>query len=145
MAVKFQVAIDCADPAGLASFWATALDYVVPEPPGDFETWLEFLAANGVPEDQMNSASALEDPDGAGPRLYFQQVPEARAGKNRLHLDVRVAPPELLGDERMAVLEAAADRLVTLGAARGERFEPSGIESGWIVMADPEGNEFCLS
>src|SRR5690606_37578832 len=98
----------------------------------------------GVPEDQRNSSSALEDPDGAGPRIFFQQVPEDKVAKNRLHLDVRAAPGQE-GQERMATLEAECDRLVALGARRLQRFEPEApVSLGFIVMADPEGNEFCL-
>jgi len=145
MAVGFQVAMDCADPRALADFWSAALHYHVPSPPGDFDTWPDFLAANGVPPEEMDDAFAIEDPDGVGPRVFFQRVPEPKAGKNRLHLDLRTAPPDLRGDDRMAALEAEADRLVALGAARLERFEPGGIESGWLVLADPEGNEFCVS
>ncbi len=145
MAIGFQVAMDCADPRTLAEFWVAALDYHVPPPPGDFETWEDFLTANGVPPREQDRAYAIEDPDGVGPRLFFQKVPEDKVGKNRLHLDLRMAPPDLRGDARMAALESAADRLVTLGAARLERFEPGGIDSGWLVMADPEGNEFCLT
>jgi hypothetical protein len=79
-----------------------------------------------------------------GPRLWFQKVPEDKVVKNRLHLDIRAAP-DLEGDERMAVLEADCERLVALGASRLQRVEPAPpMSSGFIVMADPEGNEFCL-
>ena len=102
------------------------------------------LAQVGVPADERNNASASLDPDGAGPRLFFQKVPEGKTAKNRLHLDVRAAPG-LQGDERMAALESECARLVALGASRLERFEPDApLSSGFIVMADPEGNEFCL-
>ena len=141
---QVQVTFDCADPAALAAFWSEALGYVVPGPPGGASTWEEFLAAQGVPEDQWNSASAAEDPTGAGPRLFFQRVPEGKVAKNRVHLDVRAAPG-LQGDERMAALEVECDRLVALGAARLQRFEPAPpMSAGHIVMTDPEGNEFCL-
>jgi predicted enzyme related to lactoylglutathione lyase len=63
--------------------------------------------------------------------------------KNRVHLDVRAAPG-LQGEERMSALEAEAARLVGLGGTRLERHEPGGVGVGHIVMADPEGNEFCL-
>jgi hypothetical protein len=64
--------------------------------------------------------------------------------KNRVHLDVRVAPG-LEGEERMAALEAECDRLVTLGATRVRRHDPAPpMSAGFIVMTDPEGNEFCL-
>ena len=89
-------------------------------------------------------ASASQDPHGVGPRLFFQQVPEGKTVKNRLHLDVRAAPG-LQGDERMAALEAECERLVGLGATRLERFEPAPpMSAGHIIMQDPEGNEFCL-
>jgi catechol 2,3-dioxygenase-like lactoylglutathione lyase family enzyme len=141
---QVQVTFDCADPAALAAFWAEALHYEVPGPPGDAATWEEFLAAVGVPEDQWNSASAAEDPTGAGPRLFFQRVPEGKSAKNRVHVDVRAAPG-LDGEERMAALEAECARLVALGATRVERHEPRPpMGAGHIVLQDPEGNEFCL-
>ena len=71
-------------------------------------------------------------------------MPEPKAAKNRVHLDVRAAPG-LRGDERMAALEPECERLVALGATRQQRFEPDGaMSAGHIVMTDPEGNEFCL-
>ena len=63
----------------------------------------------GVPEERRNDASAAQDPDGAGPRLFFQKVPEGKTAKNRVHLDVRSAPG-LQGEERMAALEAVGRR-----------------------------------
>ncbi|HKO83590.1 MAG TPA: VOC family protein, partial [Actinomycetota bacterium] len=64
--------------------------------------------------------------------------------KNRVHLDVRAAPG-LTGDDRMVALEAECERLVALGATRLQRFEPDPpMSNGFIVMQDPEGNEFCL-
>jgi len=83
------------------------------------------------------------DPDGHGPRLFFQRVPEGKSAKNRVHLDVRAAPG-LQGEERMAALAAESERLVRLGAGVVKRFEPDGMSAGFIVMQDPEGNEFCL-
>jgi Glyoxalase-like domain len=97
-----------------------------------------------VPEGKRNTKSAIEDPEGNGPRLFFQKVPEDKVAKNRVHLDVRVAPG-LQGDERMAALETECGRLVALGAKRLRRFEPEPpLSGGFIVMTDPEGNEFCL-
>ncbi len=149
---EFQVTFDALDPKALSIFWRDALRYVHPGPPGvevpegtdPLDAWDGFLAKVGVPEDQRNTRSALEDPDGEGPRIFFQQVPEDKVAKNRLHLDIRAAPG-LQGDERMAALEAECDRLVALGAKRVERFEPEQpLSLGFIVMNDPEGNEFCL-
>jgi catechol 2,3-dioxygenase-like lactoylglutathione lyase family enzyme len=143
MSREVQVTFDCGDPAALAEFWATVLGYVPQPPPPGFPTWDAALDAWGVPADQRNERSALVDPDAAGPRIFFQRVPEGKSAKNRVHLDVRAAPG-LEGDERMAALEAAAARLVPMGAAQVERFDPGPMDSGFIVMRDPEGNEFCL-
>jgi hypothetical protein len=140
-----QVTFDCADPGALAGFWREVLGYVEDPPPPGHASWEEALEAFGVPRDQWNSRSACSDPNGVGPRLFFQQVPEGKTAKNRVHLDVRTAS-DLRGEVRMAALEAEADRLVALGATRFARFEPDSSfgELGFIVMQDPEGNEFCL-
>jgi catechol 2,3-dioxygenase-like lactoylglutathione lyase family enzyme len=144
MAREIQITFDCADPARLAAFWADALGYRLQDPPGGFESWDEALEALGVPPERRNDASAVLDPDGAGPRLFFQRVPEGKRAKNRVHLDVRAAPG-LEGDERMSALEAEAVRLAALGATRLDRHEAAPpLEAGHLVMADPEGNEFCL-
>jgi len=144
MARDVQITFDCADPTGLAAFWAEALGYHLQDPPEGFESWEQALEAMGVPPESRNDASAVLDPDGSRPRLFFQRVPERKQVKNRVHLDVRAAPG-LEGDARMAALEAEAERLVSLGAARLQRYEPAPpLGAGHIVMADPEGNEFCL-
>lgn len=141
---QVQVTFDCLDPAALSRFWAEVLGYRLDDPPDGFATWEEALEAFGVPEHLRNSASAVHDPTGVGPRLFFQQVPEAKAAKNRVHLDVRAAPG-LESEARMAALEDECTRLVALGATRFERHEPDGaMSAGFIVMHDPEGNEFCL-
>jgi hypothetical protein len=144
MSRDVQFTFDCADPSRLAEFWAEALGYHVQGPPAGFETWAQALDAFGVPPERHNDASAVVDPEGAGPRVFFQRVPEGKQVKNRVHLDVRAAPG-LTGDDRMAALDAEAGRLVALGATRLGRFEPGPpMDAGHLVMADPEGNEFCL-
>ncbi|MFT4261814.1 MAG: VOC family protein [Nocardioides sp.] len=152
MSRTVQVTFDALDPRTLSTFWRDALGYVHPPPPGvelvegdePLAAWDAFLQATGVPVERRNAASALEDPEGRGPRIFFQQVPEEKAAKNRVHLDLRVAPG-LQGEERMAALEAECERLVSLGATRQRRFEPDPpMSMGFIVMLDPEGNEFCL-
>lgn len=144
MASDVQVTFDCANPAALAAFWAEALGYQEQDPPEGFASWDEALEAMGVPPQSRNDASAVVDPGGSGPRLFFQRVPERKRVKNRVHLDVRAAPG-LEGDERMAALEVAAVRLVSHGASRLSRHEPDPpLGAGHLVMADPEGNEFCL-
>ena len=144
MAAAVQITFDAADPAALAAFWAETLGYELDAPPEGFGDWEAFLTARNVPRELWNSASAIHDPDGKGPRLYFQRVPEPKRAKNRCHLDVRAAEG-LRGEQRMARLEAECERLVALGARRVRRFEPDDtLSSGHIVMSDPEGNEFCL-
>jgi hypothetical protein len=78
-----------------------------------------------------------------GPRLFFQQVPEGKIAKNRVHLDVRAAPG-LSGKEREEALGAECERVVALGATVYERLEADDFNQLCIVMNDPEGNEFCL-
>ena len=144
MSREFQVTFDSADPAALAAFWGEALGYQVQAPPPGFDSWDAALDAWGVPPDHRNDASAVVDPEGNGPRVFIQKVPEGKTAKNRVHLDVRAAPG-LEGDERMAALEAECERLVALGATRVSRTEPAPpMAMGTIVMTDPEGNEFCL-
>jgi hypothetical protein len=143
MSREVQITLDCADPAALAGFWAATLGYVVQPPPEGYATWEDALDAWGVPEEHRNDRSAVVDPQGAGPRLFFQRVPEGKVAKNRLHLDVRAAPG-LGGGDRMAALEEEATRLVARGAIRLLRVEPDRMDAGHIVMQDPEGNEFCL-
>ena len=143
MAVPIQVTFDCADPARLATFWASALGYKIQDPPEGYATWHEFLAAQGVPEEQWNSASAVVDPDGIGARIFFQRVPEPKASKNRVHLDVNVGGP--LGtplEQRRERVAREVERLVHEGATKLRAFDERGEH--WVVMQDPEGNEFCL-
>lgn len=144
MTKGIQITFDARDPGALAAFWAEVLGYELQPPPDGFDSWPAALAAFGVPEHLWNSRSALIDPEDAGPRVFIQQVPEGKTAKNRLHLDVRAAPG-LEGEERMAALEAECERLTALGGSRLYRVEPDPpMEHGFITMADPEGNEFCL-
>ncbi len=144
MTREMQVTFDCADPNALAGFWCAVLGYEYDAPPPGFDTWAAALEAFGVPPEMRNEASACHHPEGSGPRLFFQKVPEGKAAKNRVHLDVRAAPG-LEGDERMAALESECQRLVALGGVRQSRHEPAPpLSGGHIVMTDPEGNEFCL-
>jgi catechol 2,3-dioxygenase-like lactoylglutathione lyase family enzyme len=142
---EVQITFDCADPAAQAAFWAAALGYRVQPPPPGFDTWDAALDALGVPAENRNDRSAIVPPEGAsGPRVFFQRVPEGKTAKNRVHLDVRAAPG-LEGAERMQRLEEARDRLTALGAREIGRFEPGQeMSGGFLVMTDPEGNEFCL-
>lgn len=145
MTKEVQITFDCADPAGLAAFWAAVLGYQVQAPPEGFDSWDAALEAFGVPREEWNSRSAILPNEGTHPRIFFQRVPEGKTAKNRLHLDVRVVPG-ITGEERMKALETEASRVASLGAARAYRVEPDEVtmEAGFITMHDPEGNEFCL-
>lgn len=108
------VAVDCHRPDELAAFWREALGYP------DVESWDD---SQGVRYVELKAPNL--------PSLLFQPVPEAKPGKNRLHLDI--AP--LAGSQR-----AEIDRLVALGATVIDE----AARHPWVVMADPEGNEFCV-
>jgi hypothetical protein len=143
MATQIQVVMDCSDPARLSEFWAAALGYVLQPPPEGYASWDELLSEMGVPESERNSASAVVDPDGAGPRIYFQRVPEPKSAKNRVHLDLNVGggrdTPE---DEKRRRVDDRVRELVGAGAAIVRDAEERGER--WVVMQDPEGNEFCV-
>lgn len=142
MATPFQVTIDSADPEALSEFWAAALGYIVQPPPEGYADWEAFLRQHGM-ADRIGTASAVVDPDGVGPRIYFQKVPEPKAAKNRMHLDLNVSDARNSGvDEGRKRVGAEVERLVRLGATRVQEFDEAG--EYWIVMADPEGNEFCV-
>ena len=143
MGVSFQVTFDCINPDRVAQFWAKVLDYKIQDPPPGFASWPDFLKAQNIPEEQWDKASALIDPEGNGPRLFFQKVPEGKKIKNRVHLDVNVggsrATPE---PERRQRVNQKVEQLVGAGATKVREFNEMG--ESWIVMQDPEGNEFCL-
>ena len=107
------IVLDCADPDKLANFWAAALGYTHL---GTFENYA-MLVPDGQP----------------GPKLLLQQVPEPKAGKNRMHLDIETP-----------AIDDTAKRLEALGANRVEIAPRNELGHKWIVMADPEGNEFCV-
>ena len=112
---NLAIVIDAADPDALREFWAAAMGY---EP---------FGAAGPY-------RSATPPAGESGPKLVFQQVPEPQtATKNRLHIDI------IVGDE----IASEVDRLVELGASKVTELVEE-VGTSWIVMADPEGNEFCL-
>lgn len=138
---KFQVTFDCADPERVARFWCEVLGYVVPPPPEGFATWGEY--ERSLPPERQGAGFVAMDPTGVGPRMYFQRVPEGKVVKNRVHLDVRVGTG-LVGDERVAALEAECARLVALGAVRGQLLLADEYDESCLGMQDVEGNEFCL-
>jgi hypothetical protein len=77
MYTRIQVVFDATDPAKLAAFWAFALGYVPEPPPEGFASWEDFGRSIGMPEEQFGDQAAVIDPDGLGPRVFFQRVPES--------------------------------------------------------------------
>lgn len=149
MAKRFQVTIDCADPGRLTRFWATALGYQIEDPPGGFDSWTAYWRSIGVPEEELADAGdgsdSLVDPDGVGPRIWFQKVPEAKVVKNRVHLDVPASGGRGVALEtRRERVDAEVERLIDAGATRLRVLAQQGMDHYAIVMQDPEGNEFCV-
>lgn len=135
------MAIDCADPDRLATFWAAVLGYAAAAPPGGYASWRDFSQSAGGADE---SWSAVADPEGAGPRLLFHRVPEPKTSKNRVHLDVRVSGDgEVPAETRRRQVAAEVARLQALGGThlRTEQDE----HDYFAVMTDPEGNEFCIN
>lgn len=147
-ATRTQLVFDCADPHRLAAFWAEALHYEHEEI-GDFVQGL--IDAGHVPEDltclvdgkrRWKGMASLRHPDdpvdergaGAGRRILFQQVPEPKAAKNRVHLDLLVGPEHV---------DAEVERLQGLGATVLSVHDD--MQGRWVLMADPEGNELDVA
>jgi hypothetical protein len=148
MAIEWKLVVDCHDANALARFWAAALGYVVEDHAEFIEKLIGFgalteadytmvdgrkafaeLAAVRHPEDPVDAEKGL----GLGRRILFQAVPEAKQVKNRLHIDLHVGP-DARDDE--------VERLRSLGATALEEVKDRG--SHHVIMADPEGNEFCV-
>ena len=143
MAYEFQVTVDCADPHAMADWWAETLGWQVQ--PQD-EAFIQQMISAGHAADSdtkrhngalvWKQGAAICHPDGTqrAPRVLFQLVPEAKAVKNRLHLDVRIGTDDV-------------ERAVAGLTARGARALHKGQQGpySWVTLADPEGNEFCVS
>jgi len=120
-----SVVVDCRDPARLARFWAETLGWTVQTYNDDDLAW---LATRGLTPETDPSVGVVP-PQPRLPTLWFNRVPEPKVGKVRIHMDVNV--PDASG----------IDRLVGLGA---RLLEPNPGGERWTIMADPEGNEFCV-
>ncbi|MER5274911.1 VOC family protein [Streptomyces sp. NPDC002809] len=144
MATRWSLTIDCAHPAQLAEFWALALSYTRKPPPKGFGNWEEWFVHHDVPEEEWDDGAYLSDPEGEGPDLSFMKVPESKAGKNRLHLDVQAGGGrEVPWEVRWPRVLEALDRLTAAGATVLHEYEARG-RPDHVLVADPEGNEFCL-
>ena len=150
MALGWKLVIDTADAASLADFWAAALEYEVEDPTALVDQLLAaghltpeavrerggrktFRGLAGIrhPDDPFDENSGV----GRGRRLLFQDVPEGKSGKNRLHVDIHSEP---------GGLDELVERLEGLGATRVREVN-QGPAGHWWVMQDPEGNEFCAA
>jgi hypothetical protein len=143
MAYKFQVMVDCADPHTLADWWAETLGWQVE--PSD-EALIRRMISDGHAAESdtklhngvivWKEGAAICHPEGPqrAPRMLFQLIPEPKAAKNRMHMDVRIGSDDL---------EPAVASMV----ARGANFLHNGQQGRhtWVTLGDPEGNEFCLS
>ncbi|GHI90014.1 glyoxalase [Streptomyces xanthophaeus] len=148
--MTLQLTVDCADPPRLVAFWTEALGYVPEPPPGGHPTWRAYWQDMGVPpeelgEDAGETPESIVDPEGRGPRIWFQQVPEPKTGKNRLHLDLKVGGgrdvPIALRIERV---DATVARLTAAGATVQRVMDVPDMPYYAVVLQDPEGNEFCV-
>ena len=143
-----QLTIDCRDPARQVAFWQPLLGYRVPEPPPPHRTWRDWYLSLGIPAEEIegDGADRLVPPDGSGVAIWFQPVPEEKSGKNRLHLDLRVSPGRAVPrSERRAAIEIAVSDVRTRGGRLLRWTEDDAADHVAAVMADPEGNEFCLT
>jgi hypothetical protein len=146
VAVNFQLVIDCTDPDRLCRFWAAALRYELEPPPAGFATWDDYWRDVGVPEAELGAgADRIADP-GAGPRIWFQVVPERKTIKNRLHLDISASGGRSVPmPTRRQRVDAEARRLAGLGATMVRVLEEEGLDHYAVAMKDPEGNEFDIN
>lgn len=150
MALHWKLVVDSGDAPVLADFWAAALGYEVEDPSPLVARLLDAgqLTPNAVTEHggrkTFRGYAAIRHPDdpfdetsgvGAGRRLLFQDVPEGKSGKNRLHIDIHGEP---------GGLDQLVGRLEDLGATRVREVD-KGPAGHWWVMRDPEGNEFCAA
>jgi hypothetical protein len=147
MSVSYQLVIDCTSPEPLAHFWAEALHYVIAPPPSSFDSWDDFYRSIGVPEAELGfGPDSIEDPNGEGPRIWFQIVPEKKSIKNRIHIDVNASGGRGSSLQvRRDRVEAEAERLEALGASRLRTIVEEGLDHYAVAMADPEGNEFDIN
>lgn len=146
---RLQIVIDCANPSLLVEFWSTVLGYVVEPPPGGHPDWTSYWRSIGVPEDELDpdgdNADSIVDPEGHGPRIWFQIVPEVKELKNRVHLDHMVADRSRPLAERRVTIDAEVERIVAAGATVVRRgTSEAGVDHYGVTLLDPEGNEFCV-
>jgi hypothetical protein len=154
MPARFQLVIDCKDPEPLARFWAAALGYVLEPPPEGFATWDDWRRDIGLPDSELGiGADSIVDPRGAGPRIWFHALPEAKVIKNRLHFDIHASTdgPYISSvrniplEVRKQRVDAEARRLAELGATITGALSAGDLDHYAVGMKDPEDNEFDIN
>jgi catechol 2,3-dioxygenase-like lactoylglutathione lyase family enzyme len=144
----YQLTIDCHDAAKLVAFWQPLLGYEVPSPPEPFATWRDWYLSVGVPEDEIegDGTDRLVPVDGKGVAIWFQPVPETKSVKNRLHLDLRVSPGRSVSrEQRRREIEPVVAQVEATGGSLIRWTEAPEADHVYAVLADPEGNEFCVN
>jgi hypothetical protein len=147
VATQIQVTIDCADPGRLARFWADALGYRLEEPPDGFASWQDYWVSRGLPPEEVEDGyDSIVDPDGVRPRIWFQPVPEPRWSRTG-----SISTWGSSGGRQVPLPPVAGGStprpsgLVAAGATRLRVLSEEAVDHYAVVMADPEGNEFCLT
>ena len=145
--VFFQITIDSNDPALVARFWEQALGWERTPPTDPATTWWAHYRSRLGDETEFDDR--LFDPEGLRPPLWFQHVPEAKSGKNRLHLDLYPTGRDnsLSIERRVEIVDAEVARLEGLGATviNTVRWDEDDESGYFVTLQDPEGNEFCVS
>ncbi len=136
MAGPFQITFDCADADRMAEFWSIALGYRIEPPPTGYLSWGDYLRSHQLPVPPAGSISAIVDPDQVGPRIVFLRASDGSLASSRVHLDIRAGTSE--GAKTAKVAE-----LIDAGATQVRRVDEDG--DWWVVLLDPEGNEFCVT
>lgn len=147
MAHRISITVDCADPDRLVSFWCAALGYVPEPPPAGHDTWRSYYLSIGEPEEDLGDGDACDrvvDPDGVGPSIWFQVVPEPKVTKNRVHLDVRITDRTSPWAARREALAAHRDALLALGGTLRHPMPEDPDAHLFCAINDPEGNELCF-
>ncbi|QLE74056.1 VOC family protein [Streptomyces rectiverticillatus] len=148
---QLQLTIDCADPKRMVAFWTQALGYVPEPPPEGHASWRDYWLDMGVPAEELSDGAGetpeqIVDPAGRGPRVWFQQVPEPKTVKNRLHLDLKVGGGRAVPlPVRTGRVTETVERLTAAGATVIRVMDEPGMDYYGVVLQDPEGNEFCVA
>jgi hypothetical protein len=147
MAARYQLVMNCADPELMTRFWSAALGYVLEPPPPGFATWDDWRRDIGLPDEELGGgADSIVDPDGRGPRIWFQISPDGKTIPNRWHIDISVSGGrEFPIETRRKRVDDEAERLRGLGATLLRSLRQEGLDHYAVAMTDPEGNEFDIN